>query len=464
MRRQLAAAAAFLVVVVPAANASSISVQAIRPSPTQVYLYMNTLVKSSGSGHEFVDYGTTTSYGASFDLGTGNSTFAAVYQGLVPGTTYHFRARLEEPTVPMTTLGPDMVFSTPPLGGVFLNLPAETFASPDTKMLTGIMPIYFPDQLCSDTAPPGAGFDPSTRYRAFTVTNPSAAGGCVTVQVVAPCVNVHVSAYSGAFAGVAYDPALAAGNGSGADLREFQVPVAAGDTFTIVVADDGSCGSAFAVRAYNTGVASPNTTSAAAAVVGVRSATLRGTASAHLVHGMQVRFEWGRTTAYGNVLPESGLPVDNADHLITRRLTDLTPNVVYHARLVSFGPGGTTFGADIAFTTLTAQPALRLAGARIAVGGSSSVGVRVVCPLTTTVCTGKVVLRRVNAKHTSLGSKTFSIAGGRTATVRVRLATASRRLVKRVGVLKITATLTARDGDSEAFRAARRSARLVWHG
>ena len=96
-------------------------------------------------------------------------------------------------------------------------------------------------------------------------------------------------------------------------------------------------------------------------------------------------------------------------------------------------------------------------------GGSARVGVRV-CPLTTVSCNGKVVLRRANHKRTSLGSKTFSIAGGTTATVRVTLSTANRNLVKRVKSLKVTATLTARDGDSVAFPTARRKAKLVWNG
>ena len=110
------------------------------------------------------------------------------------------------------------------------------------------------------------------------------------------------------------------------------------------------------------------------------------------------------------------------------------------------------------------ERALRLAKSRLAVGGSTRVAVPVICPLTTTVCTGKVVLRRADRRRTKLGSKTFSIAGGTTGSVAVPLSTSTRRLVKRLRVVKITAALLATDGDDVAFPDARRSAKLLWRG
>ncbi len=118
-----------------------------------------------------------------------------------------------------------------------------------------------------------------------------------------------------------------------------------------------------------------------------------------------MRFEWGTTTAYGKVLQAGTLPVDSATRIVARRLTGLTPGTTYHARLVSTGPGGTVAGADTTFRTPKRQTALRLRSSLISTGGSTSVGVPVVCPPTTVTCKGKVVLRRVNKKRTSLGSK-----------------------------------------------------------
>jgi len=55
-------------------------------------------------------------------------------------------------------------------------------------------------------------------------------------------------------------------------------------------------------------------------------------------------------------------------------------------------------------------------------------------------------------------------AGGTTGSVAVPLSTSTRRLVKRLRVVKITAALLATDGDDAAFPDARRGAKLFWRG
>ena len=65
-------------------------------------------------------------------------------------------------------------------------------------------------------------------------------------------------------------------------------------------------------------------------------------------------------------------------------------------------------------------------------------------------------------RRTSLGAKAYTLAGGKTTTVRLRLSAANRRLLRRLHTLRVTVTLTGRDGDRIAFPAAKRTIRLTW--
>ena len=69
-----------------------------------------------------------------------------------------------------------------------------------------------------------------------------------------------------------------------------------------------------------------------------------------------------------------------------------------------------------------------------------------------------------NSRRSSLGSKTFTIGGGKTATVTLKLSAANRRLLKRSHALRVTVTLTGRDSDRVGFPTAKRTIRLIWRG
>jgi hypothetical protein len=60
-------------------------------------------------------------------------------------------------------------------------------------------------------------------------------------------------------------------------------------------------------------------------------------------------FEWGTTTAYGNRSPAIPTSADSGWGNIAGsvNLTELTPNVVYHYRLVATNSLGTTYGSDM---------------------------------------------------------------------------------------------------------------------
>lgn len=62
-------------------------------------------------------------------------------------------------------------------------------------------------------------------------------------------------------------------------------------------------------------------------------------------------FQWGVSTAYGNVTPTVSLPGANTTSYVSEGLTGLTPATTYHYRLVATNSAGSTNGADQAFNT-----------------------------------------------------------------------------------------------------------------
>jgi hypothetical protein len=64
-------------------------------------------------------------------------------------------------------------------------------------------------------------------------------------------------------------------------------------------------------------------------------------------------FEYGATTSYGATtpVPDADAGSGTTPQPVTQDITGLTPNTTYHYRLVATSIGGTTYGADQAFTT-----------------------------------------------------------------------------------------------------------------
>ncbi|QJE97252.1 cadherin-like beta sandwich domain-containing protein [Luteolibacter luteus] len=62
-----------------------------------------------------------------------------------------------------------------------------------------------------------------------------------------------------------------------------------------------------------------------------------------------VHFEWGETTAYGNTTPVQVVPGGASVVDISYMLQGLTPDTIYHYRLVGNSTAGTTFGEDVVF-------------------------------------------------------------------------------------------------------------------
>lgn len=106
----------------------------------------------------------------------------------------------------------------------------------------------------------------------------------------------------------------------------------------------------------------------------------------------------------------------------------------------------------------TTGPRVRVLTPRVKVGRNRIVAVRLRCPATETRCRGKLTLKTANRvqvrplaateagkRKLVLGHKKFSLAGGRTATVKVRLSKKNYRLIAGLKKVRVRGTVTARD-------------------
>jgi hypothetical protein len=86
------------------------------------------------------------------------------------------------------------------------------------------------------------------------------------------------------------------------------------------------------------------------------SATLNGMVNADNL-ATKVTFEYGTTTSYGNVVvaeqsPATGILVT----AVSKAITGLTPNTLYHFRIRTESSAGTFYGDDVTFSSLQSPP------------------------------------------------------------------------------------------------------------
>lgn len=62
-------------------------------------------------------------------------------------------------------------------------------------------------------------------------------------------------------------------------------------------------------------------------------------------------FQWGTTTAYGNVLPAASVPGQYLSSIVGGALSNLNAATIYHYQLVATNSAGSTVGDDQSFTT-----------------------------------------------------------------------------------------------------------------
>jgi phosphodiesterase/alkaline phosphatase D-like protein len=93
-------------------------------------------------------------------------------------------------------------------------------------------------------------------------------------------------------------------------------------------------------------------TTNAASLVASFSATLNGTVDPHGL-STTVHFQYGTTTSYGSTTgsqTKTGSTYQN----VGANISGLNANTTYHFRIVATNSGGTVYGADQTFTTLSA--------------------------------------------------------------------------------------------------------------
>jgi len=135
----------------------------------------------------------------------------------------------------------------------------------------------------------------------------------------------------------------------------------------------------------------PVVTTLAATALNSAGATLNGTVNAS---GFEttVTFEYGETASYGSTVAASPSPVGgSADTPVSAVLTGLSPNQLYHFRVVGENIADTAYGGDMTFTTgartpvvVTAQVSsiqatLATCGGQVTSSGGSAVTARGVC-------------------------------------------------------------------------------------
>jgi PKD repeat protein len=101
-------------------------------------------------------------------------------------------------------------------------------------------------------------------------------------------------------------------------------------------------------------------------------------------------------------------------------------------------------------------PALRILTARAKMTKAGIVAIKVTCPKTERLCSGRLALRTLGARATALGGKAFRLGGGQTATVRVQLGAAKRRIVRRKGSVRALASAKVTDAAGNAAATSKR--------
>lgn len=121
---------------------------------------------------------------------------------------------------------------------------------------------------------------------------------------------------------------------------------------------DGSSDQAYVSRptqleVFGPGVSLPSATATAASEVTGTKARLNGVVNPEGVEVEECFFEWGETTAYGNVAPcEGAIPTDSEDHAVHADISGLEANgAIYHYRLVATNENGTEQSGDKTLVT-----------------------------------------------------------------------------------------------------------------
>ena len=279
---------------------------------------INGTVNPNGSETKlYFEYGTTISYGsktAEYNAGSGSSTVerGEPITGLTPATTYHYRIVANNEN-PEASVSGDATFRT--IGAPTVS---TSVAEPDVETGEGAT-------LKGQVNPNGL----ATTYQFEYGTSP----GVYTVTV-------PVSAES-------------AGSGTESKAVSYKTTgLVRGKTYYYRITATNSAGKSNGNQSSFTTPDAPGATTLAATGVTRKCAQLKGTVEPH---GLTTEywFEYGTTTSYGtksSVGEASGQSATSVE----RQVCSLTPNTLYHFRLVAKNAFGTANGSDQSLTTIPA--------------------------------------------------------------------------------------------------------------
>jgi hypothetical protein len=258
-----------------------------------------------------------------------------------------------------------------------------------------------------------------------------------------------------------------------ADVRE---PISSSCTANPFNADGASCqggavGTPFLLFTNGTGplslfgdaYQSTTPTTGGPSAVTESSATLTGSVDPNGA-AVEVSFQFGTTTAYGQSTAPQKLGPDDAVDTFSAALSGLPAATVIHYRAVATSDFGTVFGADETVTTSSPPPPGRISVGQAKVKGSTAT-VPVSCKGATSCqvslgLTAKETLigKRIIAvsagkpngkrrhKVVKLGGATATVGAGKTVRIKVKLNRTGRGLLSKRRHFKAKLTVTQRSG------------------
>ena len=276
------------------------------------------------------EWGTSASYGNATtvtSVGAGSSVvqFGAALAGLVPGTTYHFRAVAWNGG--STNYGSDLAFTTKFLAPTVVTLAAD--------LLTGSSA-----RLNGTVNPNGA----ATTFWFQWDTNTSYANS---------------------------SPVTAAGQGnSGLAVNAALSALSPGVTYYYRIMATNSGGTSYDSGRSFTTILPPSVVTGPATSVAGSSATLNGSVNPNGT-AAAAWFQWGTTISYGFLTPTNRVGSGSSPVPVAAAITGLTPGQTYHFRAAATNAGGTVYGSDGTFTALP-PPGVATTAATLVTGSNAT--------------------------------------------------------------------------------------------
>jgi hypothetical protein len=141
-------------------------------------------------------------------------------------------------------------------------------------------------------------------------------------------------------------------------------------------------------KTFTTPCSTPTASTGSVTGIGTTAVTLNGTVNANSF-STTVTFEYGLSTSYGTTVTAPQSPVTGSSGVsVNVSISGLITNTLYHYRIVAVNCGGTTYGNDLTFTTLTSLTTTAISnitattsssGGNISTGGGATVTARGVC-------------------------------------------------------------------------------------